>query len=387
MTSLGIEVLGTAFTLSWGDAVTEAQRDSTRQAWSRCAAEATTPSALAKPPTPALPTEALPYTAVINFHTKLPGGGTRQLVASSFERLAESITSELTLAAILEQAGHLTMLHACGIADPDTGAVIALVAKSGTGKTTAVSVLARARGYVTDETVAIRPDGEVIPYPKPLSVKQHTAGTAKTQVGPDELGLKECSKELRISAIVLLDRSSDYAGKRPALRPVPLADAVLALIPDSSSQAKIPQPLQSLCGLIGSVGGVWRVEYAEAEDLVAALDSLFTPAGTTAATWSAPAGGEATGAALPPGCYLRITPEDAVEIDGELIVMLDTEVVRLSGIAPAIWKLAARPVTMQEVVRELEIRHGLPGGYQAQIDNALEEMIARGLLTAGRAPH
>ena len=130
-----------------------------------------------------------PFTASVRYESKLPGAGVRHLSSDTFEGLAEAVTSEVTIAAILERAGELTMLHACGVADPE-GGVIALVAKSGTGKTTASSQLARTFGYITDETVAIRADGTIVPYPKPLSVKQATTGAAKLQVGPDELGLK-----------------------------------------------------------------------------------------------------------------------------------------------------------------------------------------------------
>lgn len=380
---LEVKVLGTAFTLRWGPRITAAQREGMREAWSRCTAESMdAPST--EPPEPVPPTSALPFTAVLVHSSKLPNGGTCQLAASSFERLAEYITSELTVAAILERAGELTMLHACGIANPDSGTVIALVAKSGTGKTTAVSILAKTLGYVTDETVAIAPDRGVIPYPKPLSVKQIDAGAAKMQVGPDELGLEECPEELRLGAIVLLNRSDEFAGEVPALRRVPLADAVLALIPDSSSQAKVIRPLQSLCELIDSVGGVWRVDYSEAEDLAEALDPLFSleSGGSSRSNWLAPAAIYIAGA-LPPGCYLRSAPEDAVQIDDDLILLRNTEVVRLSGIAPAIWDLAGRPVTMQELVGGLEVRHGLPDGYQAHIEAALEKLVSRGILTVG----
>ena len=63
------------------------------------------------------------------------------------------------------------MLHACGVADPE-GAVIALVAKSGTGKTTASSQLARTFGYITDETVAIRADGTLCRIPSPCQLSR-----------------------------------------------------------------------------------------------------------------------------------------------------------------------------------------------------------------------
>ncbi len=230
------------------------------------------------PPLPAEPTEAQPFTASVTFQPVTHDGGSFALQAASFGELAESLTSRLTLAAILANAGELTMLHACGVADPATGAVVALVAKSGTGKTTAASVLARKYGYVTDETVAIRPDGSVIPYPKPLSVKQGPRAQHKRQVGPDQLGLMPAPTKPYIQSIVLLDRVEASHPVPATLGKVPLADAVLALIPDSSSQGEFGEPLQSLCRLIDGVGGVWRLTYSEAQDLPAVLEPLFTAA-------------------------------------------------------------------------------------------------------------
>ncbi|MET3204590.1 UNVERIFIED_ORG: hypothetical protein ABIB21_001379 [Arthrobacter sp. UYEF13] len=235
--------------------------------------------------------ESLPFTARLSYKTSRPDAGTGLLQSSTVGGLAESLTSEITLAAILEQAGKLTMLHACGIADPRTGAVVALVAKSGTGKTTAAKVLARTFTYVTDETVAITNDGRVVPYPKPLSIKQ-AAGSPKLQVGPDELGLGRAPGSVYIQSIVLLDRVQSPSPFPPKLQKMPLADAVLALIPDSSSQSSLVDPLQSLCRLIDHVDGVWKVTYTEADDLTAVLAQLFSPTDRTSGsraerTWSA----------------------------------------------------------------------------------------------------
>ncbi|BCW72584.1 hypothetical protein NicSoilB8_36280 [Arthrobacter sp. NicSoilB8] len=321
----------------------------------------------------------------------------RHLGSDTFEDLAEAVTSEVTIAAILERAGELTMLHACGVADPE-GAVIALVAKSGTGKTTASSQLARTFGYITDETVAIRADGSVVPYPKPLSVKQALAAAAKLQVGPDELGLQVAPDQLRIAAIALLDRVAGGDYRVPVIDPVPLADAVLALIPDTSSQAAVFQPLQSLCKLIDSVGGVFRVSYSEAADLADGLAPLFLtkPGNPQEVTreWSpaliqpeaelaADQADEQPPEPIPAGWLRRAEPVDAVEIGEDLLVLTDSEVIRLSGIGPVIWKSARRPVSMQTLAGHLEAEHGLPGGYEALLNAAVDGLVDRGIFLRG----
>lgn len=360
------------------------------RAWSRCLGDH---NPLALKPAPG--TSGLPFTASLYFDAKLPNGGVRHLASDTFEGLAEAVTSEVTIAAILERAGELTMLHACGVAEPG-GAVIALVAKSGTGKTTASSQLARTFGYITDETVAIRADGTVLPYPKPLSVKQTAHGAAKLQVGPDELGLRVAPGNPRITAIALLNRvGGDY--QLPVIEPVPLVDAVLALIPDTSSQAAVVQPLQSLCELIDSVGGVFRVSYSEAADLKDSLAPLFltdpvkpsditrgwSPALTEPDSQAAQAASEQPPEPCPPGWLQRTQAVDAVEIGEDLLVLTETELTRVSGIGPIIWKSAQRPVSMQALTNRIEAVHGLPEGYEALLDAAVNRLVDQKLLLRG----
>jgi hypothetical protein len=387
---LCVDVLGTKFTINWGPAVTPAQRLAMTEAWSRCLDVSNWIAPDSEPYT-----TALAFTASVYFQSKLPNAGVLDLGSDTFEGLAEAVTSEVTTAAILERAGELTMFHACGVADAD-GAVIALVAKSGTGKTTASTQLARTFGYITDETVAIQVDGSVVPYPKPLSVKQGAPGAAKLQVGPDELGLQVAPDKPRITAIALLNRveGSDY--QLPVIEPVSLVEAVLALIPETSSQSAVFQPLQSICRLIDSVGGVFRVSYSEAADLRGSLEPLFLPRLATASdvsnAWSpamlAVAAKSVSAGVQPPkptpaGWLQTSDAVDAVQIDEDLLVLTEAELTRLSGIGPIIWRSAQRPVSMQTLASRIEAEHGLPEGYEDLLEAAVEGLITSGLLLRG----
>lgn len=377
---LCLDILGKHFAVRWGSAVTWQQRVSMSSAWARCASS----RELMLPPMPLEPTRGKPFTASVASPSIKHDGGTFHLEAASFEELAESLTSRLTVAAILANAGELTMLHACGVADPDTGAVVALVARSGTGKTTSSAVLAQAYGYVSDETVAIDWDGSVVPYPKPLSVKQGP-GLPKRQLGPDELGLQPAPATPFIQSIVLLNRTEEFGHQAPVLERVPLADAVLALIPDSSSQGELEAPLQSLCHLIESVGGVWQVTYSEAADLPAALEPLFktgTPPGQEAAWEARPAGNNPE--PIPEGWIQRAAAKDAVAIGSDLLVMLDNEIVRLTGIGPAIWEACAGPLHPERLAEEVTKVHGAPEGYRAAVVRAVEQLLAKAVLEQGR---
>ncbi len=375
---LRVEVLGVQIAVRWGREVTQEQRDAMRLAWERCASS----QELVVPPLPVEPTDSHPFSASVAYLTMTHDAGTFPLQAASFEELAENLASRLTVAAILANAGELIMLHACGMADPLTGAVVALVAKSGTGKTTAASLLARTYGYVTDETVAIGPDGSVVPYPKPLSVTRGH-GRPKRQVGPDEFGLQPAPAEPFIQSIVLLNRVQSDCPRTPVLERVPLADAVLALIPDSSSQGELDEPLQSLCRLIDSVGGVWQVTYSEAADLPAALEPLFRPQPLAEPEWEAPTKDDAPSGHIPNGYVRRATPKDAVAIGGDLLVMVDNEIVRLSGIGPAIWEASANSVRLDHLVEEAGKVHGTPEGYLDAVAAATKQLIARSVLEQG----
>ncbi|MDV8147009.1 ATP-binding protein [Arthrobacter sp. B10-11] len=378
---LSLDVLGANFAIRWGRAVTPEQQQSMRSAWARCA-DAGAPLV---PPLPKEPTESLPFTASVAYLSQMYDGGTFAMQAASFEELAEDLTSRITVAAILGNAGEFMMLHACGVADPQTGAVVALVAKSGTGKTTAASLLAGTYGYVSDETVAIAPDGSIVSYPKPLSVKQGP-GKPKRQVGPDELGLLPAPPKPYIQSIVLLDRAEEH--QAPTLRQLPLADALLALIPDSSSQAEIDQPLQSLCRLIDRVGGVWQMTYSEAADLPQALEPLFRKQRRSKPVWEALVAHPAVEAVvadqepevIPRNWIRRVPPEDAVAVDGDLLVMLEAEIVRLSGIGPAIWEATVTAIPLDQLAEEIAEVHGRPEDYRAAVAAAAGQLIAKSVL-------
>lgn len=381
---LRVDVLGVRFAIRWGPSVSEEQQQFIRSAWSRCLGDV----APLLPPVPTEPTESLPFTASAAYISQTEDEAMFALQAASFEALAENLTSRLTVAAILENAGELMMLHACGVASPETGGVVALVAKSGTGKTTAASVLARTFGYVSDETVAIRPDGRVVPYPKPLSVKQGP-NAPKRQVGPDELGLHPAPREAFIQSIVLLNRvdpqprsGEQHLRPEPVLRRLPFADGLLALIPESSSQVEVDEPLRSLCRLIDRVGGIWQVTYSEAADLAQALEPLFRSRPPLKGAWHEPAIDAPTGA-VPDGWMRRVTPRDAVAVDGDLLVMLETQIIRLSGIGPAIWDATVRAVPPEQLAEEVGKVHGFPEGYRSAVADGAGQLTAKSVLEQG----
>lgn len=210
------------------------------------------------------------------------------------------LTASLTGLAIARRAGQYVMLHAGGVCDPVTGRVVGLVAASGTGKTTATRhFCSQGYGYVTDETLILNDIGDVLPYPKPLSVVlPETDRYGKTQHSPGELGLAEPpSGPLTLASLVLLERSTgesdvsaddalDAEGPQvaeafiglddaPRLDRAPLLDALAQILPQSSAMPQIPGCLDLLARLVCAGGGVHRLRYREIASTDALLPVLF----------------------------------------------------------------------------------------------------------------
>lgn len=187
--------------------------------------------------------------------------------------LMSRLSSALTVKAIEANFGELWMLHACAVADPGTGRSAVLVAPSGGGKTTAALTLGRSFGYLSDETVAIRHDGTILPYPKPLSVLRDGV-RPKQQVAPSDLGLLEAPERPRLAAICLLSRTGSSP---PTVEPVPTLEALPALAAQTSAPRLLSRPLHQMAEHLGRTGGLRRIRYREAEELLPLVAELIGP--------------------------------------------------------------------------------------------------------------
>jgi hypothetical protein len=190
----------------------------------------------------------------------------RGMVADrSLDVVLDRLSPRVTGDAITRHAGELTMLHACGLADPASGAAVALVARSGMGKTTVSRALGLKWRYLSDETVAIGPDLTVVPYAKPLSILANPADVTKQQVAASSLGLLLDSPPPRLVGVAVLDR--DPAGPECEVSEVPTVMALAQLAPQTSFLGRFERPLHHLAGVLKRVGGLRRVRYREAATL------------------------------------------------------------------------------------------------------------------------
>lgn len=270
------------------------------------------------------------------------------------------LTSRVTLAALEATAGQRVNLHAGGVADGE-GRLLALVAPSGTGKTTATLALAARLGYVSDETVSIAPDGTVAPHAKPLSViLDPDRPFEKRQLSPDDLGLLPTPETARLTRLVLLHRGGD--GPR-GLAHLDRVDALLQLTEQSSSLAKLPRPLRCVLDFVDACEGVWELGYDEIDDHVDALVDLL--AGTPSdpypdqqLVWHDGDDRPHLEFDLEGPLVGRLPWHEAVEIDGELVILTLTKVWLLSGLTATIWLSLDQPRSIEELVAYAERAHG-----------------------------
>ena len=211
--------------------------------------------------------------------------------ASGRTRMLQSLSRQVTRAAIDARRADLWMLHAAGIATP-AGDVVAFVGPSGRGKTTASRHLGRHYGYVSDETIGIARDGRVLAYRKPLSIIEEPRAP-KVERRPSSLGLGTIPRDLRVRAIVLLHRHPDHQGA-PVVTRIDLADALDDLVTQSSHLVERPDSLRFIAAIAEATGGIRAVRYREASELPGIVPELL--AGPSVDAGDRPADRPAAGA-------------------------------------------------------------------------------------------
>jgi hypothetical protein len=291
------------------------------------------------------------------------------------------MTTGLTYRLIDRLTGSALMFHACGLSDDD-GNVLMLVAASGTGKTMAASVLARsAFGYVTDETVAVSPDGTVVAYEKPLSfVTSRLGSERKSQKGPDDLGLRRPPAALRPARVVVLDR--DASVRTPILEALTLVEGMVEVIPQTSALPALERPLQQLAALLERCGGVYRLRYAEIADTQDLLAALLADDVESTEDWEplAREKGAEDELVLLDGRLTVLDFDDAVRTEDEAVVLTDGIPRHLQGIGTTLWSAVLDGVTPDRLVDAVVDVHGDHPDAAAMVAAAIAAMEDAGLL-------
>lgn len=283
-----------------------------------------------------------------------------------------AVSRALTLASLRRRRGSAVLLHAVGLSDGDRA--VALVGPSGAGKSTAALTLCRTFGYLSDETVAVEADGRVAPYPKPVSVlTDPEVPWEKAESSPDELGLRKASATAYLVGLVVLER--DPTRTVPELAPMPLVDALLAVIAQSSSQPMLDRPLHRLAELASGSGGPYVLRYSEIGDCADLLRDLLDGERTTQRhRWTS------TPPAPAHPSTLRTPWRDAVHGEGGTVVLVGETVVRLGPVGEVIWRAASVPVSRDDLYAVVPAELGGHPDARRAVDDAITALVDTGLL-------
>lgn len=307
----------------------------------------------------------------------------------------QRLASNLNVEGVERLAGEAVMLHAAGLATDD-GRVLALVAESGTGKTTAAAHLCRdAFGYVTDETVVVLDDGRVLPFAKPLSVVVDPAQRSVKELhGPDDLGLRRHPDgPLTLGGVVLLVRRPDHVGA-PRVEPVALLDALVRLVEHTSALVHLDRPLQTLAGLLSRGPGPHELVYAEiggCTELLAGLvaqgtEAPVAPAAPVAA-WEpleVPDRPVPTG---PRGSLVVVPSLDGVVVGDEALLLHGDTPMRLGPLGLTLWRAAAAGARAADLPGIAVAAHGDHPDAAALVRRGLAELVAAGLVRDTQDSH
>ena len=309
----------------------------------------------------------------------LPGGKPEVTVtvpSGETDALMQWVTSQVTLRAIEQRRGELLLLHAGGVAD-ENGHVLGFVGASGHGKTTLSRHLGSRYGYVSDETIALDDHLRVLPYRKPLSIAQ-LAGV-KRQVSPTELGLQALPEtQLELTKLVVIDRRDEPT--TPRLEPLTLAETLQHVLPQLSYARDTMSPLQRVASVATELGGLLRLVYSDATELVAMAAEIFTTAGAVEpwrpvlSRWDQDAGRG----------RMRIGDAiDAIELDAAVAVCTAAGLVHvLGGVGPEIWHSARRGRSFDDTVQAVVGRYGAPpnGSPEGLVTAGIQQLVEAGVV-------
>lgn len=285
-----------------------------------------------------------------------------------------AITSRVTLAALAATAGQRLNIHAGAVADAE-GRAIAVIGASGSGKTTAITTLARRLGYLSDETVSL--EGLVIhPHPKPLSViEDRSAPQRKSSLSPDDLGLVETPTSARLHRIVVLKRGEGAH----RLEPLDAPRAIVEIVAQTSSLVLLDQPIQILADTLDACGGAWSLHYAEIADWIDPLIGLLDREPPLLPRYDHHPY-SARHHSVPPGTWQRSEWKDAVQYDDELVLLVGDTAHLLAGLGVVTWLALASPQTTDALVDHAQTVLGEHPDAPTLVHQALEELADRGML-------
>lgn len=312
--------------------------------------------------------------------TCVPAGATPMALRQT---AAYTVSGNITRRVIQKLLGARLLLHAGAVELPGLGTVV-VVGPSGAGKSTAITRLGRAGRYLSDELTILDPqEFAVTAYPKPVSMRV-PGSRAKRDVALREVDLQPAWDGAAPSMVVLLERERSGEALRtsdPSVRRLPLAEALIHLIPQTSSLWRVPDGLSRLATLLTSTGGALAVRYREAEELAGLLGDAPAPSAET----FTPIPRAEQQLDLPAGMYGVAPYAHALALESGIFVLTEREGVYLPGIAGIAWDALRRHGCLAPDGLERQIIHELGEHPQSSrfVRAALGDLVSRGLVRHG----
>lgn len=294
-----------------------------------------------------------------------------------------TVSGNVTRRVIQKLIGNRLLIHAGAVEHPALGVVV-VVGPSGAGKSTATTRLGREGRYLSDELTILHPSSlAVTAYTKPVSLG--IAGTrGKRDVALADLGLDPASEGAAPGMIVLLDRRPEGGpaeGPGSGMRRLPLAEALMQLVSQTSSLWRVPDGLERLAALLTSSGGALVVTYREADELGSLLAGA--PAGSDETFEPIPHTGQVQ--ALPAGKYGVASYAQALALEAGTFVLAEREVAYLPGIAGIVWDVLRMHGGLSPEELERQVVHEI-GEHPESSDvvrEALSGLFSRGWVRRG----
>ncbi len=322
------------------------------------------------------------------------------------ESRIQTIGTRIAEGVIADLSGGVLLLRTPAVADDD-GRVLAVVAGEGARPLSLVLELARTgMTYVTTDLLSVGDDGSVKACPQPVQVVEDLgvdgagvgAGGGGWSVGegplrrtvvrgPNELGLREGRAEMTLSQVVVLEAAEAHGGA-PRIEPLPLIDALMALAPLMVVPSDVAHPLRALCQLIERCGGVQVLIHDRGQNVTSALRAALVHVRENApASWKAldDRSAETNEMAwrLRDGRVRPAPVSDAVELDGEAVVLVGSQAARLGPLGLTLWRAAGAAAGPEQLEAAAAAAHGEHPDASALVRQGVDAMRAAGVVGWG----
>ena len=173
---------------------------------------------------------------------------------------------------IAERAPGLVFVHAGAVAF--SGRVVLVPGRSFTGKSSLIEALVRAGGtYYSDEFAVLRADGTVVPYPRPIALRDSDGRPSRRIPAAELPAVGTGPGDVRLIAALRYDGAAGWVAARGGP-----AEGTLALIDNAVAAQSRPAEVLAACGAVAARARFVRGTRADADEAAGRLIKLLDQA-------------------------------------------------------------------------------------------------------------